>query len=85
MGTPENKARRRGESRAGGISLRAMSRYWITCATGAGKSRRVRAMVKALQRWLDAHQLPAIIAAVLGVIMTISVLMVVGGYLVARP
>jgi hypothetical protein len=42
-------------------------------------------MVKALQRWLDAHQLPAIIAAVLGVIMTISVLMVVGGYLVARP
>jgi hypothetical protein len=42
-------------------------------------------MVKALQRWLDAHQLPAIIAAVLGVIMTISVLMVVGGYLAARP
>jgi hypothetical protein len=42
-------------------------------------------MVKALQRWLDSHQLPAIIAAVLGVIMTISVTMVVIGYLVARP
>ena len=42
-------------------------------------------MVKALQRWLDAHQLPAIIAAVLGVVMTISVLMVAIGYLVARP
>ena len=42
-------------------------------------------MVKALQRWLDAHQLPAIIAAVLGVVMTISVLLVAVGYLVARP
>jgi hypothetical protein len=42
-------------------------------------------MVKALQRWLDAHELPAIIAAVLGVVLTISVLMVAIGYLVARP
>jgi sensor domain CHASE-containing protein len=42
-------------------------------------------MVKALQRWLDSHQLPAIIAAVLGVVMTISVTMVAIGYLVARP
>ena len=41
-------------------------------------------MVKALQRWLDTHQLPAIMAAVLGVVMTISVLMVGIGYLVAR-
>jgi hypothetical protein len=43
------------------------------------------AMVRALRQWLDAHQLPAIIAAVLGVVMTISVTMVVVGYLVARP
>lgn len=42
-------------------------------------------MVKALQRWLDAHQLPAIIAAVLGMVLTISVLMVAIGYLVAGP
>jgi hypothetical protein len=42
-------------------------------------------MVKALQRWLDTHQLPAIIAAVFGAVMTISVLMVAVGYLVARP
>jgi hypothetical protein len=42
-------------------------------------------MVKALQRWLDTHQLPAIIAAVLGVVLTISVAMVLIGYLVARP
>ena len=41
-------------------------------------------MVKALRRWLENHQLPAIIAAVLGVVMTISVLMVAVGYLVAR-
>jgi uncharacterized iron-regulated membrane protein len=42
-------------------------------------------MEKALRAWLDAHQLPAIIAAVLGVIMTISVLIVGGFYLAARP
>jgi len=42
-------------------------------------------MVRALRQWLETHELPAIIAAVLGVIMTISVLMVVGGYLAARP
>ena len=42
-------------------------------------------MVKALQQWLDTHELPAIIAAVLGVVMTLSVLMVVVGYLVTRP
>jgi redox-regulated HSP33 family molecular chaperone len=41
-------------------------------------------MVKALRQWLENHQLPAIIAAVLGVVMTISVLMVAIGYLVAR-
>ena len=38
-------------------------------------------MVKALRQWLDNHQLPAIIAAVLGVVVALSVLMVVGGYL----
>jgi hypothetical protein len=38
-----------------------------------------------LQRWLDTHQLPAIIAAVLGVVLTISVAMVLIGYLVTRP
>jgi hypothetical protein len=52
---------------------------------GRRQIKAVRAMVKALQRWLDAHQLPAIIAAVLGVVLTISVLIVVGGYLLARP
>jgi hypothetical protein len=41
-------------------------------------------MVRALRQWLDNHQLPAIIAAVLGVVLALSVTMVVVGYLVAR-
>ncbi|WP_283812040.1 hypothetical protein [Bradyrhizobium archetypum] len=42
-------------------------------------------MVRALRQWLDSHELPAIIAAVLGVIIALSVLIVVGGYLVVTP
>ena len=42
-------------------------------------------MVRALRQWLENHELPAIIAAVLGAVMALSVLMVVGGYLVAKP
>jgi hypothetical protein len=42
-------------------------------------------MGKALQRWLDAHQLPAITAAVLGVITTLSVLIVAVFFLVGKP
>jgi hypothetical protein len=38
-------------------------------------------MVKALRRWLEANELFAIITAVLGVIVLLSLLMVVGGYL----
>jgi hypothetical protein len=42
-------------------------------------------MEKALRAWLDAHQLPAIAAAVLGIIATLSVLLVLAGYLIAKP
>jgi hypothetical protein len=42
-------------------------------------------MVRALRQWLETHELPAIIVAVLGVVLALSVLMVVGGYLVVRP
>ena len=42
-------------------------------------------MVRALRQWLETHELPAIIAAVLGVIFVISVLFVVGGYLLVTP
>ena len=39
-------------------------------------------MVKALKRWLEANGLPAIILGVLGAVTALSVLLVVGGYLV---
>jgi hypothetical protein len=42
-------------------------------------------MVRALRQWLDSHELPAIIAAVLGVVIALSVLIVVGGYLAVTP
>lgn len=42
-------------------------------------------MERSLRKWLDSHGLPAIIAAVLGVILTLSVLLVMGGYLLTRP
>jgi hypothetical protein len=42
-------------------------------------------MVRALRQWLENHELPAIIAAVLGVVVTLSVLLVVGGYLAVTP
>jgi hypothetical protein len=42
-------------------------------------------MEKALRAWLDAHQLPAIAAAVLGVIATLATLIVLGFYLAAKP
>ena len=42
-------------------------------------------MVKALRQWLESHELPAIIAGVLGVIILLSVLLVVGGYLLVTP
>lgn len=37
-------------------------------------------MVKALRNWLDSHGLLAIIAAVLGSITLLSVIIVVGGF-----
>ncbi len=37
-------------------------------------------MVKALRNWLNTHELPAIIAGVLGVVLLLSLLLVVGGY-----
>jgi hypothetical protein len=37
-------------------------------------------MVKALRNWLDTHELPAIIAGVLGVVLLLSLIFVVGGY-----
>lgn len=42
-------------------------------------------MVKALRNWLETHDLPAIIAGVLGVITLLAVILVVGGYWLVTP
>ena len=39
-------------------------------------------MVKALRNWLESHELFAIIAAALGVILLLSVILVIGGYMI---
>jgi hypothetical protein len=39
-------------------------------------------IVKALRRWLQANELPAIVAGVVGVLVLLSVLLVLGGYLI---
>jgi hypothetical protein len=38
-------------------------------------------MVRAFRRWLEANELPAIIAGVLGALLLLSTLLVIGGYL----
>jgi hypothetical protein len=40
---------------------------------------------RALQNWLDSHGLGAIVAAVIGVIVTLAVILVVGGYYIVTP
>jgi hypothetical protein len=39
-------------------------------------------MVKALRRWLEANELLAIVTAVVGTLLVLSLLMVLGGYLI---
>jgi hypothetical protein len=37
-------------------------------------------MVKAMQRWLEANELPVIIVGVVGALLLLSMLLVFGGY-----
>jgi hypothetical protein len=39
-------------------------------------------MVKALRRWLEANELFAIVTGVIGAIVVLSMLLVLGGYLI---
>ena len=39
-------------------------------------------MVKALRRWLEANELLAIITGVVGALIVLSLLMVLGGYMI---
>ncbi len=45
----------------------------------------VRIVVRALRRWLETHELSAIIAGVVAVLILLSMLLVVGGYLLVTP
>jgi hypothetical protein len=42
---------------------------------------RVATMVKALRRWLEANELFAIVTGVIGALVVLSLLLVLGGYL----
>jgi hypothetical protein len=39
-------------------------------------------MVKALRRWLEANELLAIVAGVVGALVLLSLVLVLGGYLI---
>jgi len=39
-------------------------------------------MVRALRRWLEANELLAIVTGVVGALLVLSLLMVLGGYLI---
>jgi hypothetical protein len=39
-------------------------------------------MVKALRRWLETNELPAIVVGVAGGLVVLSMLLVLGGYLI---
>jgi hypothetical protein len=39
-------------------------------------------MVKALRRWLEENQLPAIVVGVLAALILLSMILVLGGYLI---
>ena len=41
-------------------------------------------MVKALRRWLEANGLFGIAAGVLGTVLLISIILVIGGYLIVQ-
>jgi hypothetical protein len=50
-------------------------------ATQRRNQDRVR-MVKALRRWLEANELLVIVTGVVGVLVVLSLLLVLGGYLI---
>jgi hypothetical protein len=50
----------------------------LSAPPGANQDR-VR-MVKAIRQWLEANELPVIIAGVLGALVALSMLLVLGGY-----
>ncbi len=39
-------------------------------------------MVRAMRRWLEANELPAIVVGVLGALIVLAMILVLGGYLI---
>lgn len=86
--SPEDvNRRRRGECRVDGYFIAGDSSLLdsVPARRRANQDRVGCAMVRALRQWLEAHELAAIITAVLGVIFALSALLVVGGYLMVTP
>jgi len=79
--------RRLGRSREDGYSIEGDRPLLdsLTERQKANQDRVRRAMVRALRQWLETHELPAIIVGVLGVIIALSALLVIGGYLLVTP
>jgi hypothetical protein len=57
----------------------------LPAGRGANQVQVRTVMARALRQWLETHELAAIIAAVLGVIVSLSLLLVVGGYFLVTP
>jgi len=67
------------------FALKGSVRERISCliVPAAQKPNQERVtMVKALRRWLEANELPAIVAGVVGGLILLSMLLVLGGYLI---
>jgi hypothetical protein len=49
---------------------------------GSNQDRARKTMVKALRRWLEANELLAIVTGVVGALVVLSMVLVLGGYLI---
>ena len=54
----------------------------LPAAQRPNQDRVIAAMVRALRRWLEANELFAIVTGVVGVLVALSLLLVLGGYLI---
>jgi hypothetical protein len=77
----------RGESRVNGYFIEGDRSLLDSLPAGPNANQdRVRiAMVRTLRQWLEAHQLPAIIAGVVAGLVLLSMLLVLGGYFLVTP
>jgi hypothetical protein len=61
--------------------MRQRIRRLIVCPQSRVQIKIGLAMVKALRRWLEANELFAIVTGVVGALILLSMLLVLGGYL----